>query len=264
MTTHEEGTGSNRYHIRSVERALSILKLFIYDESELSATEISKGLDLHRSTTFRFLTTLMSAGFIEQNPDNGKYSLGVVSLELGSAFLNHSSLRETAVEILETLRDESGETVHLAILEEHEVIYLEKLAGLHPIGLMSSRVGSRSPAYCTGLGKALLAYLPEDQLQDFLQKTDLIKHTENTITKRQVFLDELARIRTFGYAVDDEEHEMGVMCIAAPVFDHKGIVAAISAAGPSDRMGRKLREEHLEQRVKEAAGLISTRIGWMH
>jgi IclR family KDG regulon transcriptional repressor len=230
----------------------------------MSATEISRRLDLHRSTTFRFLATLMSAGFIEQNPDNGKFSLGVVSLELGNAFLKHSNLRDTAVEILENLRDDTGETVHLAILEDHEVIYLEKLAGLHPIGLMSSRVGSRSPAYCTGLGKALLAYLPEDQLQDFFQNTEFKKHTEKTITRRQVFLGELARIREGGYAVDDEEHEMGVMCIAAPVFDHKGIVAAISAAGPSDRMGRKLREEHLEQQVKEAAGMISARIGWMY
>ena len=262
MTTKKEETDSNRYHIRSVERALSILNLFIYDESELSAAEISEQLNLHRSTIFRFLTTMMSSGFIEQNPKNDKYYLGVASFELGNAFLRHSNLHEKATAILESLRDDSGETVHFAFLVENEVVYLEKLAGLHPIGLMSSRVGSRSPAYCTGLGKAFLAYSPIDEIQELFQSVEITQYTENTITEYQEFLDELSRIRTNGYAVDNQEHEDGVMCIAAPVFDHAGVVAAISVAGPSKRIGRKMDEENLEMLVKKAAELISSSMGW--
>ena len=237
MTIKKEETGSKRYHIRSVERAFSILKLFISGDSELSATEISEQLNLHRSTTFRFLTTIMSSGFIDQNPKNGRYHLDAASFELGNAFLKHSNLREKAMSILESLRDNSGETVHLAILAEYEVVYLEKLAGLHPIGLMSSRIGSRSPAYCTGLGKAILAYSPEDEIQKLFQSSEIKQYTENTITECPVFQDEVSRIRTNGYAADNQEHENGVMCIAAPVFDHTGVVAAISVAGPSERIG---------------------------
>ena len=261
MSAHQKPTNTKRYNIRAVDRALAILKLFIHEDGEMSASEIGQHLDLHRSTTFRFLATLTSSGFIEQNPENGKYYLGVASLELGSAFLRHSNLRDAAMEFLEALRDDSGETVHLAIMEDHEVIYLEKLGGLHPIGLMSSRVGSRSPAYCTGLGKAWLANIPEDQAAEIFQSTERRKFTENTIVERHAFFEELSRIRSDGYAIDDQEHEMGVMCIAAPVFDHKGIVAAISAAGPSDRMLKKMEEDQLALMVKEAARLLSTRMG---
>jgi IclR family KDG regulon transcriptional repressor len=261
MNSQNEDAGSTRYHIRAVERALSILKLFIANGSELSAAEISAHLNLHRSTTFRFLVTLMDSGFIEQNPQNHKYHLGIATFELGNAFLKQTNLHERAKSVLESLRDQSGETVHLAILEENEVVYLEKLAGLHPIGLMSSRVGSRSPAYCTGLGKALLAYSREEEIQQVIQNTKMTVFTENTITNRQELLDEFSRIRAQGYAVDQEEHEHGVMCVAAPVFDSTGVVAAISAAGPAARMDRKMKEENLELLVKEAAASISMRLG---
>jgi IclR family acetate operon transcriptional repressor len=261
MSTRSEQTNTKRYHIRAVDRALAILKLFIREEGEMSASEIGQRLHLHRSTTFRFLATLMSSGFIEQNPGNNKYYLGVASLELGSAFLRHSNLRDVAMEMLEALRDGTGETVHLAILDNYEVIYLEKLAGLHPIGHMSSRVGNRSPAYCTGLGKAILAYLSEDKVRDMFQIIEIRKFTENTIMERRAFFEELSRTRSDGFAVDVQEHELGVMCIAAPVFDHKGVIAAISTAGPSDRMLRKMEEDQIALMVKEAARSISARMG---
>jgi DNA-binding IclR family transcriptional regulator len=262
MSTQKAATGSNRYRIRAVERALSILKLFIGRGGELSAMEISTQLELHRSTTFRFLATLMDSGFIEQNPRNGKYHLGVTSFELGNAFLMHTNLHQKAIPILESLRDGSGETIHLAVLEGDEVVYLEKLAGLHPIGLMSSRVGNRSPAYCTGLGKALLANLPSDEIQKVIQKTKLKQYTPKTITDKQLLLEELSRIKTSGYAVDHEEHEEGVMCVAAPVFDHSGVVASLSAAGPVERITQKVEQKQLELQVKEAAELISRKMGW--
>jgi DNA-binding IclR family transcriptional regulator len=261
MSSQNEDAGSTRYHIRAVERAISILKLFVENDSELSAAEISTQMNLHRSTTFRFLVTLMDSGFIEQNPQNHKYHLGIAAFELGNAFLNQTNLHERAKSVLESLRDRSGETVHLAIREENQVVYLEKLAGLHPIGLMSSRVGSRSPVYCTGLGKALLAYSQEKEIQKVIQNTKMTQFTENTITDHQELLEELSRIRAQGYAIDQQEHEHGVMCVAAPVFDSTGVVAAISAAGPVDRMDRKMKEENLELQVKEAAASISMSLG---
>jgi DNA-binding IclR family transcriptional regulator len=261
VSKQKEGVNSRRYLVRSVERAFSILKLFIHGEREISASEISEELGLHRSTTFRFLATLTSSGFLEHNTENGKYRLGVASLELGTVFLRHNSLREIALSVLEFLRDESGETVHLAILDNHEVVYLEKLAGLHPIGLMSSRVGGRSPAYCTGLGKALLAFISAKKIEELYRSSEIIRHTDNTITDYEQFLTKMEEIRAKGFAVDDQEHEDGVMCIAAPVFDQDGVVAAISIAGPSERIQSKMADERLEEMVKKAAAMISSKIG---
>ncbi|NIM94762.1 MAG: helix-turn-helix domain-containing protein [Anaerolineales bacterium] len=261
MPRQEGGSNSDRYHIRSVERALSILELFVDGEREQSASTISKALNLHRSTTFRFLATLTSSGFIEHNAENGKYRLGVASLELGTAFLRHSDLRENATSILEKLRDDSGETVHLAILEGNEIVYLEKLVGLHPIGLMPSLVGGRSPAHCTGLGKALLAFLSDQQIEGLYQSTEIKHYTGNTITDYQELLAELHEIRSKGFAVDNQEHHSGVMCVAAPVFDQNGVIAAMSVAGPAERIQRKMADKSLDVLVKNSAAAISSRMG---
>ena len=209
----------DRYHVRSVERALSILKLFLTGEGELNLAEISARMQLPQSTAFRLLVTLRSSGLIEQSKNNGKYRLGTTSLALGGAFLRSSDLRQSAKDSLEALRDRCGETVHLAVLDKLEVIYLDKLAGLHPIGLMSSRVGDRSPAHCTGLGKALLAQLSDAEIRERYTNTPLRRYTPNTITHLGTLLKDLAEIRAQGYAIDDEEHEAGVACVAAPIFD---------------------------------------------
>jgi len=256
--THKE-----RYHVRTVDRALSILKVFIANEGEgeLSLTEISRTVALDQSTTYRLLATLEASGFIEQSDMTGKYRLGVTTLTLSEAFLRHNNLSQRAKPSLVSLRDQCGETVHLAILEGTEVVYLDKLAGLHPIGLMSSRVGGRSPAYCTGLGKSLLAYYPSSQIKSAYKNYSLKKYTANTITDLDTLLEELAKIRTIGYAVDIEEHEPGVACIAAPVFDHQGIAAAISISGPSNRLLDQTAKLDLPKMVVEAAREISSQLG---
>ena len=249
-----------RYVTRSVERALNILHQFILGEAEISLSEISHRVGLHQSTAFRLLATLSAAGFAEQNPNTGRYRLGPASLSVGQAFLRHSDLRQLAEAPLANLRDRSGETVHLATLHGEDVIYLEKLPGLHPIGLMSSRVGDRSPAHCTGLGKALLAHVPEELVRD-LFAGGLRSYTPRTITRMGAFLPELAKVRQMGFAIDDEEHEQGVMCVAAPVFDSHRVVAAISVAGPADRMREGVRYRDLTGEVLAAAEDISSRLG---
>lgn len=227
---------SDQYSVRSVNRALSILKTFIDNPIEYSLTEISRKVSLNQSTAFRLITTLVENGFIEQSSENGKYRLGVSALALGDAYLRNNDLLQRAHPKLAELRDRCGETVHLTVLEGKEVVYLDKLPGLHPIGLMSSRVGGRSPAYCTGVGKVLMAFHSKQDMLFAAQKDDLVPFTPNTITSLGGLKDELKQIQTNGYAIDHEEHEVGVACVAVPIFDQKGVIAAISISGPSDRI----------------------------
>lgn len=250
-----------RYQIRAVERALDLLSTFSTSEPELSLTELSARLDLNPSSTFRLLMTLQSHGYLEQNPDNRKYRLGVACLELGSVFLNKSDIRKEALPILSGLRDDCKETIHLARLAGSEVVYLEKLDGLLPIGIMGSRVGGRAPAHCTGLGKAMLAYKPENEIRHLCAEADLRRFTSNTITDLGELLGELANIRERGYAIDNEEREPGVKCVAVPIWNYRqNVVGAISVSGPAGRIDRAIAERGLVARVKEAGQAISSRL----
>jgi DNA-binding IclR family transcriptional regulator len=186
----------------------------------------------------------------------------VVLLELGSRFLKNNDIRSRSIGHLERLRDKFGETVHLTILDGDEVVYLEKLAGLHPIGFMSSRVGDRNPAHCTGVGKALLAYLPDEELARRYPGGRLKRYTDQTITHLQDLRAELARVRSRGYAIDMEEHELGVKCVAVPTFDHKEVAAAVSVSGPVDRMNDHINKDDLINTLLEVAGRISEQMGW--
>jgi len=250
------------YQVRSVQRALTLLRTFLAHDGELSAAELSKETGLDPSTVFRLLATLEAQGFVEINHATAKCRPGVILLELGSRFLKNNDVRSRSIGYLERLRDEFGETVHLTILDGNEVVYLEKLAGLHPIGFMSSRVGNRSPAHCTGVGKALLAYLSDEQLAQRYPDGRLKRYTEQTITDFEELRAELARVRKRGYAVDLEEHELGVKCVAAPTFDHKEIAAAVSVSGPVDRMDDHIVSENLISTLMEVAAHISEQMGW--
>jgi DNA-binding IclR family transcriptional regulator len=150
--------------------------------------------------------------------------------------------------------------VHLATLDGTQVVYLEKLPGLHPIGLMSSRVGDRAPAHCTGLGKALLAHQPEAALRQ-AYRGGLTGFTPRTITRIGALLTEMEKIRQSGVAIDDEEHEPGVVCVAASVSDSRRVVAAISVSGPSERLRDKIRTARLPEQVLAAANDISVHLG---
>jgi IclR family transcriptional regulator, KDG regulon repressor len=253
---------ARKYQVRSVERALSLLRTFLAHDGELSAADLSKETGLDPSTVFRLLVTLEAQGFVEINRAVAKYRPGVVLLELGSRFLKNNDIRSRSIGYLERLRDEFGETVHLTILDGNEVVYLEKLAGLHPIGFMSSRVGDRNPAHCTGVGKALLAYLPDEELARRYPHGRLKRYTDHTITDLDALRADLARVRKRGYAIDLEEHEVGVKCVAAPTFDHKEVAAAVSVSGPADRMEDHIASDDLINKLMEAAAQISEQMGW--
>jgi IclR family KDG regulon transcriptional repressor len=256
---------SERYHVRAVERALDVLAAFSTAEPELTLTGLSSKLNLSASTTYRLLVTLQNRRYVEHNHQTGGYRLGVACLDLGAVFLSQLDFRDRVLPLLESLREECKETVHLAVLDakQMEVIYLEKLEGLLPIGMMGSRVGGRAPAHCTGLGKCLLAYLPDSVVRQFYKTRGLRAYTANTITDVDDLLLDMAKIRERGYAVDDVEHESDVKCVAAPVWNHReAVVGAVSVSGPEQRMDQLISESKLVEKVLAAAHEASLSMGY--
>lgn len=259
-----EPAENERYHVRAVLRALDVLEAFSTENPALSLMEVSERVGLNPSTTFRLLATLQSRGYVEHDEATGRYRVGVAVLRPTSTFLAHLNVRERVYPFLVDLRDATRETVHLTVLDPRtmEVIYLEKLEGLQPIGLMSSRVGGRSPAYCTAVGKALLAYQDPAAVRAFFSRSGLKRFTANTITSVDALLDELGQVRERGYALDNAEHEEDVMCVAIPLWNHlQAAVAAISVSGPVDRMTRAIRDDGLVERVLMVGKMASRQLG---
>jgi DNA-binding IclR family transcriptional regulator len=253
---------ANRYNIRVVDRAISVLK-FLADGKPRTLTELSRDSGINSSTTFRLLATLLSHNLIQQNGDTGQYTLGLACLELARAYSSGNEIRHVALPVLETLRNKTKETVHLAVLDGLEIIYIEKLEGLHAIGLMSSRVGRRAPAYCTGIGKALLAQTEPERLATLLEEATLEPFTGATLVDRTSLTEHLAQVREKGYALDQGEHEVDVRCVAVPIFDQLGsAVAAISVSGPKDRLDPIAANHSLIEQTNEAAITISNRLGF--
>ncbi len=255
---------SDQYNIRVLDRGIQLLTL-LSDGRPRTLTEISEEIGFSNSTAFRLLVTLTSHHLVERDPKDGRYRLGLRCLELARAYHDSSDLRQIALPELEKLRDETGETVHLAILDEMEVVYLEKLHGHHAIGLMSSRVGARLPAYCTGLGKILLAYANPEEVRDHFAQRELHRFTPETITELSDLMRHLEQVRISGYALDRGEHEVEVRCVAAPVFDADGkVIAAISVSGPASRMDPIEANNALIERTLQAAQTISAKLGYRY
>ena len=251
-----------RYHIRAVDRALRLLNV-LSDGNPRNLTELSDAIDLSNSTTFRIVTTLADSNYVERDSQSGDYRLGLACLELAQAYQIGADIRQIALPELARLRDNTKETVHLAVLDKMEVVYVEKLNGLHAVQVMSSRVGGRLPAYCTGLGKALLAHADPQLVRTHFEHTGLHPYTETTIQCTDALMDHLEEVRRQGYALDAGEHEAEVRCIAAPVLDATStVVAAISVAGPAGRMEPLAANIGLIDRTRGAARAISSRLGY--
>ena len=257
-----ENMSDTRYNIRVLDRAIRILSL-LADGKPHTPVEVSEGINLSPSTTFRLLTTLSYHNYIKRDERTNQYRLGFACLELAHAYADSNDLRKVALPELEALRDGVKETVHLAILDNMEIVYLEKLTGLHAIGMMSSRVGGRSPAHCTGVGKVLLAFQKPDLVRSYYKKQGLNRYTDTTIIDLDVLIQELEDIRRRGYAFDKGEHEYEVRCIAAPIFDlSEEVVAALSISGPSARMDPLEDNDILIQKTKQTALDISRQLGY--
>jgi IclR family transcriptional regulator, KDG regulon repressor len=218
---------------RTVDKALRILELLGY--GELRLVDISSRLGEHKSTVQRLLATLLARGFVRQDETSKRYSLGLKVLELASVTLADMDLREVAREPMQRVGEHTGETVHLGVYDEPHVVYIDKIESTFPVR-MYSRVGARAESYCTGVGKALVAFLGDYEFEHYLRKVSFTRFTPKTITSARGLREEIARIRAHGYALDLEEHEEGVRCAAAPVFGLDGRVAgSISVAAPAFR-----------------------------
>lgn len=247
--------------IQSVDRALQILDVFSIKEKELGVTEIAHRLDLHKSTAFGLLTTLEHWGCIEQNRQTGKYRLGLKLLELGDRVKEGLDLRVLGLPFLQELVECYRETVHLVVHDRGEVVYIEKVEGPTAIR-MYSQVGKRAPMHSTGVGKVILAYRPPEEVDALIAEKGLDAYTPNTITDEERLREELIKIRENGYCFDNEEIEVGLRCVAAPIMDsQQEVVAAISLSGPSTRMTDAQMEELISP-VKETALKISRSLGF--
>ena len=246
--------------VKSVSRALDIIRLVSEKKGGLGVTEIANQMDINKSSVFRILSTLAQYGYIEQDPETGRYKLGYAFLAISSKLLDSIDLRSEARPCLLELEKETNEVIHLVVYDQGEVVYIEKLEGNETLR-MHSKVGKRAPMHCTSVGKAILANLPEKEVEDILAKRGLPKHTDKTITDAEAMKQELAMVRQKGYALDNEENEPGITCIAVPVFDHLGkACAAISISGPTIRMTEE-RLGYLHDRMIKAGKQISARLG---
>lgn len=247
--------------VKSVSRALHIIDIVSSKKDGLGVTEIAKQMDINKSSVYRILSTLARYGYIEQDEETERYKLGYKFLEMSSKLLESIDLRAEAKPYLRELEKATNEVVHLVVYDQGEVIYIEKLEGTETLR-MHSKVGKRAPMHCTAVGKAILAHLPLSVVLDILERKGMPQHTDHTITDKEMFLHELAVVRQKGYALDLEENEYGIRCIAVPIFDHSGnVIAAVSVSGPTIRMTDE-RIEQLQAHMRHIGKQISARLGY--
>ena len=252
----------SEYIIQAVDHALDLLEQFQGDIDELGVTELSKRLKLHKNNVFRLLATLESRNYIEQNRVTENYRLGLKTLELGQTFIKQMGLLRQSRPVLEALVKECNETTYVAILKESHIVYLDVVETDMTVRVVP-RVGSRLPAYCTAAGKVQLAYMTDEELDHYLPTKELKAYTANTLTDRDAFKAHLHQIAEQGYALDNEEMDIGVCCVGAPIRDYtRRIIGAVSISGPSMRFSAERMEKELIPLVKRAGEDISTKLGF--
>lgn len=245
--------------IRAVEHCLKLIDALSANEQSRGVTELSGELGLAKSTVYRLLQTLAGRDYVLQDPTTGRYRLGLKFLELGALVSDHLTIRTVAQPHLQRLMEATKETVHLGLLEGRQVVYADKIESPQTIR-MYSRVGRPSPLHCTALGKVLLGSQPEQALQDLL-RAGLRRYTARTIIVPGRLRAELKRVRQEGYALDNEEFEEGLRCVAAPIRDHtEAVVASVGIAGPAARL-EPAKLPMLIKHVKEAADAVSAALG---
>lgn len=251
----------DKYHIQVLQRALRLLEALLQAGQPLSLEQVSRAADVPQSTAFRILANLLRAGYIVEQPEG--YWLGLKLLSLGSAVESRLDLTRIAEPQMNALRDLTRETVYLATLtHDFSVLYLGRAGSPQPVSVSLNHPGMTAQPHCTGLGKVLLAFQPEHVLETWLPTATLTPQTPYTLTSPDALRAELDAVRARGYATDNEQHLETICCIAAPVFNaHREVVAAISVAGPKDRMPQPLEDSPLAAQILDAARQISAQLG---
>ncbi len=251
-------------NINSIDRALDILLLLQQEGREMGVTQISSALGIYKSTVHRTLATLEGKGFVQQNPDNGKYWLGIRLYSLGMLIRERLPLKNIAYPYAKELSERFDEVVHISILDKNAVAYpkhiiIDKIQGRQQVLRLTPPVGSSAACHSAAVGKCLIAFSPRSYLQRFIGNP-LPAYTDRTICNWDKLLAELETIRRRGYAVDDEELELGLTCVAGPILDrHSGIIAALSLSGPTTRV--RARFEEIVAEVMRTTRAISASLG---
>lgn len=250
--------------VQSVDRAFDILEA-LRDEGEIGLVALSKKVGLNKSTVHRLLNTLIYRDYVNQNSENNKYKLTFKFLEIGNNCLNSLNIVSIAKPHIKKLSDKTNEVVHLVLIEKNEIVYIDKIESNNTIR-MHSYIGKRIPIYSTAVGKAYMAHLTKDEFLAMwgTMKNNFIKLTENTIISKENMMKELDNIRDIGFAIDNEENEEGVICVAAPIFNYdESIKYAISISTPEMRIDED-KIKYFGKLVKETAKEISKDLGYIY
>ncbi|MFM2486116.1 DNA-binding transcriptional regulator KdgR [Celerinatantimonas yamalensis] len=251
---------------KQIESVSSVLKVFgilqaLGEQQEIGITDIAQRLMMSKSTVYRFLQTMKTAGYVSQEGDSEKYSLTLKLFELGSKALEHVDMIALADRQMRSITKKTGEALHLGAFDDDAIIYIHKIDSRYNLR-MYSRIGRRNPLYSTAIGKVLLAYRPEDEVRQILKNIEFIAHTQHTLKNLDAFIEELAKVRQEAVGEDCEEQEEGLRCLAVPVFDRFGVViAGMSISFPTIRFDIARRDEYIAM-LHEAAATLSSQLGY--
>jgi DNA-binding IclR family transcriptional regulator len=250
--------------VQSVYHALQLIEIFKdrSDKQELGVTELSKRLNLHKNNVFRLLATLEARGYIEQNLQSENYKLGLNIFNLGQQFIGKLGILKLAKPFMAKIANELNESLYIGILRDGAAIYLDVVEPNLSVKV-ASRVGKDVPAYCTAIGKMQLAYASEEEINKIYMGARLKKMTPNTITSLPELKRHLSVIAENDYALDNEEFEEGVRCVAVPIKDYLGVpVAALSLTAPAYRLNDERIQKEVLPVIKRYANEISKRLGY--
>jgi len=247
--------------VQTIDRTFDIIELLSAAPNGMGVTEIGKKLGLHKSTVYRLINALVRRGYLEKEQNTGLYRIGLKFVEISGLYLQQIELKTEAVPFMRQLSEQTGQVTHLAILDETEVVYIEKIDVMQSLR-MYSQIGKRIPVHCSALGKVLLSAQNNVSLENTLKKIKFTRFTENTITDAAEFRKEIEKARQKGWAADNEEHEKGIRCIAAPIRDFTGkVIAALSITGSRNIITPE-KDDYYGKLVMEAADNISKRLGF--
>ena len=250
------GDGKNQ----SLIRALTLLERLSETPAGLNLTDLSYQLGMPAATVHRLLSTFEELDFVEQDAEQGLWFVGLKAFTVGNAFLHRRDLVSSARPHMHALVEQCGETINLGVIDDDEVVFISQVES-QEVMRMIARLGSRSPIHASGVGKAMLASMPEQRVASILQRRGLARYTDHTIDNPTQLRGELEEVRKLGYALDDEEHAVGLRCVAAAIFDENGqALAAISLSGPKARIVDN-RLSELGHAVQQAADEITQALG---
>jgi IclR family acetate operon transcriptional repressor len=261
LDSQNQATKGSSDSVEAVEKALQILEA-VGTAKKIGVLKLSQEVKLPYSTVHRLLSTLAKRGYIQQESDRRKYALGPRVLVLGTAFLDTVELRQVALPHMLGLSQKTRETVNLVIWNGGAAVCAEKIDSPASVTVQQTQIGRLEPLHSSGLGKAIIAFLPPTELDEVLKHIDLVQYTENTLTSLKALKNDLEEIRQRGFAIDDEEGVLGVRCVASPIWNYREeVVGAVSLVGPSIRMSKK-RVLELGRMVHAEAVNISQRLGY--